>query len=173
MSKLIAILLLLLPLQSLAKESCTLESIGLNSKSALAERLFYTGTCNYRNANYEKAVHSWVQLANLKNIDPELIELQIDVLNNLGFMMFFGHGIEEDKQKAISYWKKAVSLGHTESEYHLCHAYADRGAPTYNPKRAMPHCKKAKLLYQSKKIENEDEKVIINQINKYMDQLEA
>lgn len=164
----IALLLLLLPLLGQAKESCAPASVGLTPKSPLPERLFYTGTCHYRNAEYRQAVHLWIQLANLKKVDARFVELQIDVLNNLGYMMFFGYGIDEDKAKAIAYWKKAVSLGHTESEYHLCHAYADRDSPAYDPPRALPHCRKARLLYASRTLEKDDEKLILQQLNEYM-----
>jgi TPR repeat protein len=173
MNKLILLIFLLLPLHALAKESCSPESIGLTPKSELPERLFYTGTCHYRNADYEQAVTHWVQLAKLKGVSPRFVDLQIDVLNNLGYMMFFGHGMAEDKEKAVTYWRKAVSLGHTESEYHLCHAYAERSVSTYNPSRALPHCKKALLLYQGSKTDDPDDALILKQLNKYIRQLEA
>lgn len=154
-----------------AKETCTPESIGLNSKSALPERLFYTGTCHYRNEEYNEAVKPWIQLAKLKKVDSNLVKLQIDTLNNLGYMMFFGYGIQKDQLKAVSYWKKSVSLGHKESEYHLCHAYADNQYQTYNSTKARPHCEKAILIYESIKSKSEDEITMISQLHKYYDSI--
>lgn len=168
MKKLIvASLLLALPFIAKAKEPCTLESIGLTENSPIPEQLFYTGTCHYRNEYFAKAVTPWIQLAKLKNVDSSHVDLQIDTLNNLGYMMFFGYGIDMDQRKALSYWKKAVSLGHTESEYHLCHAYADKKYPTFNPLNAKPHCKKALLIYQEIKSRSQDEETILSQINEY------
>lgn len=167
----IAFLLYYLAFPVQANEPCTPESIGLTSKSALPERLFYTGTCHYRNEEYAEAVKPWIQLAKLKKVDTNFVELQIDTLNNLGYMMFFGYGIQKDQWKAVSYWKKAVSLGHTEAEYHLCHAYADRQYQTYNPSRARAHCEKAILIYENIKSKSEDEKTMITQLHKYYDSI--
>ncbi len=150
-----------------ANESCAAESLGLTKASSLSEVLFYTGTCHYRNKDYDNAVISWTKLAKLRNVDPKHVDLQIDVLNNLGYMMFFGYGIDADQNKAVSYWKKAVSLGHTESEYHLCHAYADKEYSTYSPVKAKPHCRKALLLYAAIKERRPGEETILSQLKRY------
>jgi TPR repeat protein len=172
-SRSISILILLFfPFFSIANDLCSLKEVGLTEKSALAERLFYVGTCHYRHQKYEQSVPLWKDLTELQNIEPEYVELQINALNNLGFMFFFGYGIEENKDLAINYWNKAIALGHTESEYHLCHAYADPKVSTYNAVKALPHCKKAKLLYRGMGNKNNQEKDILKQINKYLRQLE-
>ena len=60
--------------------------------------------------------------------------------------MFYGLGIPENKSKAITYWNKAITLGHIKSECHLCHAYTDKKEPTYNSNLVKIHCKKALLI---------------------------
>ena len=130
------------------KEDCSLEALKLSNKSNIEERLFYTGTCHYRNKDYAYSAKAWKQLADMDNVDKEHLKLQVDVLNNLGYLMFFGLGIEKSQYKAIEYWKKAITLGQTESEYHLCHAYADNKQSTYNREKAQMHCKKALLIYR-------------------------
>lgn len=154
---------------ALSKERCNLDSIGLDQESQTAEKLFYTGTCHFRNKDYDLSVENWLKLASLENIDPEYQDLQIDVLNNLGYMRFFGYGIEKDQWAAIEYWKQAILMGHEEAEYHLCHAYADRDEPTYTLPRARKHCKKALLIYSG--MEDPDEE-ILEGIKSYLAQLD-
>lgn len=173
MKKLISLILLLSSPFALAGEICSLEEIKLTADSAQEEKLFYTGTCYYRYEQYEKSVALWRELSQLKAVAPEYVELQINVLNNLGYMLFFGYGVDENKAEAIAYWNKAIGLGHTEAEYHLCHAYADSEVSTYNPTKALPHCEKAKLIYQGMEEKNKDEKIILEQINKYLNHLKS
>lgn len=151
-----------------SKEDCSLEALNLSNRSNIAERLFYTGTCHYRNQDYQLSAQAWQQLAEHNAVDREYQELQIDVLNNLGYLMFFGLGIEKNQAKAIEYWKKAISLGQTESEYHLCHAYADRSQPTYDRDNAKIHCKKAILIYRGMQPRDEE---ILSYIEKYYEQV--
>jgi TPR repeat protein len=169
--KYLVLAFLLLPIHVVAKESCSPQKLGLSRESVLAERLFYTGTCHYRNKNYSKAVNQWNRLLAIKKIDPQFVSLKVDVLNNLGYMLFFGHGTAEDKHRAMAYWKTAASLGHTESEYHLCHAYADKEVSTYQPKQALKQCKKAKSKYQKLKKRDAEENMILSQINHYLKDL--
>lgn len=170
--KIILILaLLIFPLLTFADESCSLTEVKLSETSAQAEKLFYVGTCHYRKKEYATSVALWKQLSTLQSIEPKYVELQISALNNLGYMLFFGYGIEENKLEALNYWNQAIALGHSEAEYHLCHAYADAEVSTYNPIKALPHCEKAKLIYQGVENKSSDEKVILKQINNYIRQL--
>jgi TPR repeat protein len=120
---------------------------------------------------YSESVLSWKELSGLTNIAPKHVELQISALSNLGYMLFFGYGIEENKEEAVVYWNKAIGLGHTEAEYHLCHAFADPEVSTYNPVKALSHCEKAKLIYQGMEKKNDDEKSILKQVKNYLKQL--
>jgi len=124
--------------ESFGKEDCSEESLGLVDSSHIAEKLFYRE------------------------------EYQIDSLNNLGFLKFYGYGITVDKNGAVEYWKKAILLGHYESEYHLCHAYADKDEPTFNYALGKKHCEKAFLIYRG--MEDPDEE-IMNQIKTYRTKL--
>ena len=158
------IVFLFYSLTAIAKEDCSLKGIELDESSNIAEKLFYTGTCHYRNEDHSLSANAWKELAKLKNIEPEYKDLQIDVLNNLGYLLFFGYGIEKNQSEAMGYWKQAISMGHTESEYHLCHAYADSEESTYNVQAAKKHCEKALLIYKGME---EPDQVILKQIEKY------
>jgi len=174
---LITILALLLSFSNIAeeggKEDCSYDGIGFKEEANIAKVYFYTGTCHYRNADYEQSAEEWKKLALLEEVAPEFSDLQIDVLNNLGYLKFFGLGIEENKTEAVSYWEKAVGLGHEESEYHLCHAYADIEQITYAPKKAYSHCQKALMIYSNMENRQEDNEIAYQQTKKYMNFLKS
>jgi len=126
------------------------------------------GTCHFRNESYQRAVDSWENIVNLKITSEDDEGLKVDVLNNLGYMKFFGYGTPIDKKSAMAYWREAIQLGHYEAEYHLCHAYADSDEPTYNPRKGSKHCEKAKLIYKGKE---DSDKEILASIEKYLKEL--
>lgn len=156
---------------SQGKEDCSLKAIGLSNDDDIAHQLYYTGTCHYRNGEYGKSANSWEKLAVLEEVNPDSKKLQINILNNLGYLMFFGYGIEENKEKAIEFWKKAISLGQYESEYHLCHAFADSDEPTYNKVKAKKHCDKAYLIYSDLENTPEADAEILKQIKEYRERI--
>lgn len=165
----IVIVFLIISFNVYSKESCDEESLGLKS-SEKAEKLFYTGTCHYRNEDYGLAVKNWEKLSALEEVDPELEELTIDVLNNLGYMKFFGFGTAQNQTQAMEYWKKAILMGHEEAEYHLCHAYADRKQSTFHLAKARKHCKKALLIYKGRDIQDDE---ILEDIQSYLRKINA
>lgn len=168
MKYLITLVLFLFSYLAFGTEDCSPTAIGLDDSSHISESLYYTGTCHYRNEEYEFSAKYWGELSNLENVEEEYEGLQINSLNNLGYLKFFGYGIDEDKEGAISLWKKAILLGHYESEYHLCHAYADIDQPTFNYTLGKKHCEKAYLIYNGMEEPSEE---IMGQINKYRSEL--
>lgn len=167
----LTILVMMLSVNLQAEESCTMESIGLEASSAIPLQLYYTGTCHFRNGDYQEAAEQWMKLAEMKDVPREYAELQTNCANNLGYLLFFGDGVEKDPLKAVSYWTEAAAQGHEEAEYHLCHAYADANASTYDPVKAIPHCDRAAKIYGAIQSRNEDQSIIFDQIQKYRDSL--
>lgn len=168
MKYLLLLIILSISLPVLSKEDCKLKAIEIENDSTQAEKLFYTGTCHYRNKNYQQAAIRWKELTLLTVVDTNDKQLKVDVLNNLGFLMYFGYGIEKNQSEAIGYWKQAISLGHTEAEYHLCHAYAEIDELSYNIQNAKNHCSKALLIYKG--MEEKDQE-ILRQLEKYNKQV--
>ncbi len=168
MKNLISIIALFAAVESFAEEDCSINTVGLDDKSSHIKKYFYTGTCHYRNKDYDLSVKNWEKIPSLKPSSNEDEELKIDVLNNLGYMKFFGYGTSRDQKIAMSYWQEAILLGHYEAEYHLCHAYADRDQSTFNIAKARKHCEKAKLIYKSK--EDSDPK-ILSDIELYIEKI--
>ncbi|MEX2963468.1 sel1 repeat family protein [Microbulbifer sp. TYP-18] len=156
-----------------AEESCELKDIGLNRGSPLIEKYYYLGTCQFRNEEYAKAAQNWTEVAEQTEVKPGFVELQLNAFNNLGYLMFFGYGVDKNQEEAIEYWTKAIALGHEEAEYHLCHAYGDEKQSTYDPKKAIPHCEKARFLYQGDQSIDQTNDFILNQIKGYLAELKA
>jgi len=168
----ILILFFLISFSSAAKESCELDDVGLDSEASKVEKLFYVGTCHYRNEDYEKAAVNWSALTSENETSDSDNELIISANNNLGYLLFFGYGVQQNQEQALFHWSYAISLGHSESEFHLCHAYADKKQSTFTPNKAMMHCKKAQLIYQGIEDPDEDEMQMLKQIKSYLKGLE-
>jgi len=168
----ILILFFLISFSSAAKESCELDDVGLDSEASKVEKLFYVGTCHYRNEDYEKAAVNWSALTSENETSDSDNELIISANNNLGYLLFFGYGVQQNQEKALVHWSYAISLGHSESEFHLCHAYADKKQSTFTPNKAKMHCKKAQLIYQGIEDPDKDEMLMLKQIKSYLTDLE-
>lgn len=164
---LILMLAFCISLTANAKEDCSIEAIGLAQDADKAQKLYYTGTCHYRNGEYDKSAVSWEALATMEQVKPDYIGLQSDVLNNLGYLLFFGYGVPENKTQAIDYWKKAITLGQYESEYHLCHAHADMTQPTFNKVMGKKYCDKAYLIYNGIDQQSESKDEILKNIKHF------
>lgn len=156
--------------EAFSSESCDRDSLGIEEESSEIEGFFYTGTCHYRNEDYGLSVENWEKVASLEPISSEDEELKVDVLNNLGYMKFFGYGTLRDQQTAISYWREAILLGHYEAEYHLCHAYADRNQLTFDLAKARKHCEKARLIYKGKE---DSDPSILSDIETYLEKIDG
>lgn len=154
-----------------AAEMCKLEKLqSVTANDPVC--YFYSGTASFRDGKYSDAAASWTKLANLKSVPVELEHLKTSAYNNLGFLYFTGKGLTTDKKLAIKYWNYATEAGNEEAGYHLCHAYADKREPTYNPKTALGYCKEALRRYSQLQNSNEDNSEIVRQINSYLSRLE-
>lgn len=169
MKYLVCVLAVLAAAESFAKESCDKGSVGKGKETSEIQEFFYTGTCHYRNEDYGLSVENWEKVASLKPVSSKDEGLKVDVLNNLGYMKFFGYGTSRDETAAVSYWQEAILLGHHEAEYHLCHAYADLNQVTFDLAKARAHCEKARLIYKGK--EGSDP-LILENIEDYLEKID-
>lgn len=151
-----------------AREPCDAASVGLTDASTEAERLFFTGTCHFRNGEHEKSVDLWTRLIERDETDARVRELQADALSNLGYMLFFGNGVATDRRRAVENWQRAVTIGHTEAHYHLCHAHADRAQPTFDAAVARPHCETARRIYARIESPTASDRTILAQVDRYL-----
>ena len=159
--------LLLLSTRALS-EPCPLASVGEEFPESHPICLFYSGTDHFRNNRMAQASSSWDRLLQLESYPDEYTDLRVDSLNNIGYLYFYGLGVETDKHQALKNWKEAVSLGHSESEYHLCHAYADRDQSTFDRVAAEEHCTRALDAYLSIEEPDDDDLAVLQIIREYL-----
>lgn len=95
----IAILLTALPLTTFATEPA-----------------FDRGVKAYQAKKYDEAFRHWSEAASHGNVEA---------LNNLGYLLSNGYGVEKDAEKATDLWRTAAYAGVSESQWHLGDAYQD------------------------------------------------
>jgi TPR repeat protein len=84
------------------------------ASTATRESSYNEGVYAFRAKDYRTAREKWA-----KAID----EGETSALNNLGYLLFQGLGGPVDKGRAIELWRRAATAGHSESQWHLGHAY--------------------------------------------------
>lgn len=78
------------------------------------ESAYNQGVNAFRIKNYGVAREHWAKAVE---------EGETSALNNLGYLLYFGLGGPSDVARAIALWKRAATLGHSEAQWHLGHAY--------------------------------------------------
>lgn len=172
LQSLIASLVILAASAALADDLCELAGVEESMPSDHPVCLFYTGTQYFRDNKYAEAARAWELLRQFNDISSEHISLRISALNNLGYLYFAGLGVDDDKNRAVSYWREAVSFGHDESEYHLCYALGNPDEPTFEPVTARMHCNKADALYRAIEEPDDGDQAILEIVGRYKDRLE-
>jgi hypothetical protein len=62
--------------------------------------------------------------------------------------------------------------GNEESAYHLCHAFAEKKEPTYNPRVALGYCREGLRRYGLLKERDDQPDEIVHQLQAYVRALE-
>ena len=164
-------LLVFLTANAFGAATCPLEELKGTSADT-PECYFYSGTTAYRAKDFETAATYWKKVIGINSVPVELEHLKVDAYNNLGFLYFFGNGVQPNKMAAIEYWTYAMKSGNDEAAYHLCHAYADKKEPMYNPKKALGYCKEGLRRYSLLKNRNDQIEEVVVQLQKYVRKLE-
>lgn len=152
-------------------EACPLPELK-DTPANSAACYFYRGTSAFREARYAQAAIYWKALIGLKSVAVEEEHLKISAYNNLGYLYFYGKGVEPNKKAAIEYWGFAMKSGNEEAAYHLCHAHADSKEATYNPKIALGYCKEGLRRYGLLKERGPELEEIVAQLKAYVRKLE-
>ena len=74
------------------------------------------GVTAFQAKDYAGAYQHWSAVANAGNLNA---------LNNLGYLIYYGLGTPAQPQRAITLWRSAAEHGQSESQWHLGNAYAD------------------------------------------------
>jgi TPR repeat protein len=82
--------------------------------SASSDVPYNKGVDAFKAKKYDEAFRHWSEAASHGNVSA---------LNNLGFLLYRGHGVPKDQEAAIDLWRTAAYAGHPESQWHLAEAY--------------------------------------------------
>jgi TPR repeat protein len=91
---------------------CTL--VVVSCASAPAETPYNLGVAAYKKRNYSEAAAQWTKSVDRGNTEA---------MNNLGYLLYNGYGVEKDTDHAIKLWQVASEAGESESQWHLGRAY--------------------------------------------------
>jgi TPR repeat protein len=82
--------------------------------SVSVETPFNLGVAAYQKRDYSEAAAQWSK--SVANGDTE-------AMNNLGYLLYNGYGIDKDTDRAVKLWRVASEAGESESQWHLGSAY--------------------------------------------------
>ena len=82
--------------------------------SVPAETPYNLGVAAYKKRNYSEAVAQWTKSVASGNTEA---------MNNLGYLLYNGYGVDKDIDRAIKLWRVASEAGESESQWHLGRAY--------------------------------------------------
>jgi hypothetical protein len=72
------------------------------------------GVQAYQKKDYSEAAAQW---------QKSVVRGNVDAMNNLAFLLYYGYGITKDPDAAIGLWRAASFAGNSESQWHLGRAY--------------------------------------------------
>jgi TPR repeat protein len=79
-----------------------------------AESDYNLGVQAYRVRDYPEAAAQWKKSVARGNVDA---------MNNIGYLLYYGYGVTKDLDAAIDRWRAASFAGHSEAQWHLGNAY--------------------------------------------------
>jgi tetratricopeptide (TPR) repeat protein len=86
----------------------------ISCASVPAETPYNLGVAAYKKRNYSEAAAQWTKAVASGNTEA---------MNNLGFLLYNGYGVDKDTDRAIKLWRIASEAGESESQWHLGRAY--------------------------------------------------
>jgi uncharacterized protein len=89
---------------------------GVGDSADADDSSYNLGVRAYRAKDYAKAFDHWSRAA---------AHGELNALNNLGFLLYNGYGVEKNVEEATDLWTTASFAGHSESQWHLGGAYED------------------------------------------------
>lgn len=82
--------------------------------SVPAETPYNLGVAAYKKRNYSEAAAQWTKSVARGNTEA---------MNNLGYLLYNGYGVDKDTDRAVKLWRVAAEAGESESQWHLGRAY--------------------------------------------------
>jgi TPR repeat protein len=82
--------------------------------SVPAETPYNLGVAAYKKRNYSEAAAQWTK---------SVARGDTEAMNNLGYLLYNGYGVDKDTDRAVMLWRVASEAGESESQWHLGRAY--------------------------------------------------
>jgi TPR repeat protein len=82
--------------------------------SVPTETPYNLGVAAYKRRNYSEAAKQWTK---------SVASGDIEAMNNLGYLIYNGYGVDKDTRRAIQLWRVAAEAGESEAQWHLGNAY--------------------------------------------------
>jgi len=84
------------------------------AESAAEDSAYNRGVDAYKRKDYAEALTQWSAAVTRGNIDA---------MNNLGYLLYYGHGVTRAPQDGVQLWRVAAFAGQSEAQWHLGKAY--------------------------------------------------
>jgi TPR repeat protein len=84
------------------------------AESAADDSAYNRGVDAYKKQDYAEALTQW---------SASVAKGNIDAMNNLGYLFYYGHGTDRAPQDAVQLWRVAAFAGQSEAQWHLATAY--------------------------------------------------
>jgi TPR repeat protein len=95
--------------------------------SVPADTPYNLGVAAYKKRNYSEAAAQWAR---------SVARGDTEAMNNLGYLLYNGYGVDKDTDRAIKLWQVASEAGESESQWHLGGAYETGIGVERNPSKA-------------------------------------
>ena len=82
--------------------------------STKSETPYNLGVAAYKKKDYSVAATQWAKAVALDDTKA---------MNNLGFLLYNGYGVDKNVARSMELWRKAAATGESESQWHLGRAY--------------------------------------------------
>jgi len=83
-------------------------------ETAADDSAYNRGVDAYKKKDYAEARAQW---------SASVTKGNIDAMNNLGYLLYYGHGTDRAPQDAVQLWRVAAFAGQSEAQWHLATAY--------------------------------------------------
>ena len=83
-------------------------------QSAADDSAYNRGVDAYKRKDYAEALAQW---------SASVAKGNIDAMNNLGYLLYYGRGTDRAPQDAVQLWRVAAFAGQSEAQWHLAAAY--------------------------------------------------
>ena len=99
----------------------------------LLECQFALGRAAYGREDYKQAAEHWQKVVEMRPKSEHDKVIVAVAYGTLGYLFYYGKGVNIDRERSVRLYKTAVRLGDLESRQHLGFAFSDKTNDFYDP----------------------------------------